>query len=105
MIHQQTLTLRARARGFHLVTEEVVRQLPQLPEVGVLSLFVQHTSCGLTINENCDPDVREDMEGIFNRLVPEGRAEYTHTLEGSDDRRRLPKQELCSIVFSFQSPN
>ena len=72
MIQQTELTLRPRARGFHLVTEEIVRQLPPLPRTGLVNLFVKHTSCGLTINENCDPDVREDMEEIFNRLVPEG---------------------------------
>lgn len=80
MIHQTEITLRPRPRGFHLVTEEVVRQLPQLPKTGLVNLFIKHTSCGLALNENYDPDVRQDMETIFDRLVPEGRSEYVHTL-------------------------
>ena len=97
MIQQTELTLRPRARGFHLVTEEIVRQLPPLPRTGLVNLFVKHTSCGLTINENCDPDVREDMEGIFNRLVPEGRSEYLHTLEGRDDMPAHAKAALTGV--------
>ena len=72
MIQQTTFTLRARARGFHLVTDEVLSHLPALPKTGLLNLFIQHTSAGLSVNENCDPDVRSDMEKIFNTLVREG---------------------------------
>ena len=97
MIQQTELTLRPRSRGFHLVTEEIVRQLPPLPRTGLVNLFVKHTSCGLTINENCDPDVREDMEGIFNRLVPEGRSKYLHTLEGRDDMPAHAKAALTGV--------
>ena len=71
MIQQTTFTLRARARGFHLVTDEVLSHLPALPKTGLLNLFIQHTSAGLSVNENCDPDVRSDMEKIFNNLVRE----------------------------------
>ena len=71
MIAQVEITLKPRRRGFHLVTDEIVSQLPTLPKTGLLNLFVKHTSCGLTINENADPDVRTDMESIFNRMVPE----------------------------------
>ncbi len=85
MWQQVEITLRARARGFHLVTEEVVRQLPALPSVGLLNLFLQHTSAALTINENYDPDVRVDLEAIFDRLVRERESYYTHTMEGPDD--------------------
>lgn len=62
MIQQTTFTLRPRTRGFHLVTDEVLSHLPALPKTGLLNLFIQHTSAGLSINENCDPDVRSDME-------------------------------------------
>ncbi len=85
MWQQVEMTLRARARGFHLVTEEIVRQLPALPDVGLLNLFIKHTSAALTINENYDPDVREDLESIFDRLVRESEPYYTHTMEGPDD--------------------
>lgn len=76
MIQQTTFTLRARARGFHLVTDEVLSHLPALPKTGLLNLFIQHTSARLSVNENCDPDVRSDMEKIFNNLVRERESWY-----------------------------
>ena len=81
MVQQIEITLKPKRRGFHLVTSEIVSQLPKLPKTGIVNIFTKHTSCGLSINENCDPDVRVDMETIFNRLVPENRPEYEHTLE------------------------
>lgn len=77
MIEQTTFTLRSRSRGFHLVTDEVVRHLPKLPQTGILQLFIQHTSAGLTLNENADPDVQVDMGAIFDRLVKERESYYT----------------------------
>jgi secondary thiamine-phosphate synthase enzyme len=85
MIYQIEITLRSMSRGFHLVTGDIMRQLPKLPKTGLLHLFTKHTSCGLSINENCDPEVRIDLETTFNHLVPENRPGYQHTLEGSDD--------------------
>lgn len=87
MWKQRTITLSARSRGFHLVTDEIIRQLLELAEfrVGVAHLFIQHTSASLTINENADPDVRRDMEAHFNHFVPEMQPYYAHTLEGPDD--------------------
>ncbi|GAB2642506.1 secondary thiamine-phosphate synthase enzyme YjbQ [Vibrio panuliri] len=87
MWSQKTLTLRARRRGFHLITDEIEQQLPQLRSisVGLLHLFVQHTSASLTINENADPTVRVDMEKHFNQSVPERAPYYQHTYEGDDD--------------------
>ncbi len=85
MSSQTSFQLRARPRGYHIVTEEVVRRLPPLPDSGVLHLFIQHTSAAITINENADPDVRTDFESIFNHLVPEQMPFLTHTLEGPDD--------------------
>lgn len=84
---QRTLRLAARPRGFHLVTGEVEEALPELAqvEVGLLHLFIQHTSASLTLNENASSDVRRDFESWFDRAVPEGAPYWTHTLEGEDD--------------------
>ena len=78
MIQQVEFSLRPLPRGFHLVTNEVMRNLPALPKTGILNLFVRHTSCGLSLNENFDPDVRHDLKGIFERLVPDGDPRYLH---------------------------
>ena len=95
MINQVQFSLRGRNRGFHLITEEVLRNLPSLPKVGLLHLFIQHTSAALSINENADPDVRTDMESIFNRLVKEREPYYVHTFEGADD---MPAHAKSSII-------
>lgn len=78
----------------HLVTDEIAAQLPELPETGVLHLFLQHTSAALTLNENADPDVRCDLEAVFDRLVREREPDYTHTLEGDDDMPAHAKSTL-----------
>ena len=101
MIQQIEITLSPKPRGFHLVTGDILRQLPKLPKTGLLNLFVKHTSCGLSINENCDPDVRADMETIFNRLVPENRPEYLHTMEGSDDMPAHAKSTLSGVSLTI----
>ena len=95
MAVQVRFTLKPRRRGFHLITDEVLRQLPQLPMTGLLNLFVQHTSCALSICENWDPSVREDLESIYDRLIPENAPYYQHTLEGSDD---MPAHAKCIIT-------
>lgn len=84
---QKHIVLKPRPRGFHLITGEVLGQLPELRQfgVGLAHLFIQHTSASLGINENADPDVRRDLEMHFSQAVPEGRGYYTHVLEGSDD--------------------
>ncbi|MBB6099887.1 secondary thiamine-phosphate synthase enzyme [Deinobacterium chartae] len=84
---QTEVTLRPRPRGFHLITREVQEALPELSrlEVGVLHVFVQHTSAALTLNENASPDVRRDFARYFDRAVPDGAAYFEHTLEGPDD--------------------
>ncbi len=105
MIAQVEITLKPRRRGFHLVTDEIVSQLPTLPKTGLLNLFVKHTSCGLTINENADPDVRADMEGIFNRMVPERQPFYTHTLEGDDDTPAHAKSTLSGVSLTIPITN
>ena len=90
------------SRGIHLVTDEIYARLPKLPSTGLLNLFIQHTSAGLTINENADPMVRTDFNEFFNRLVAEKQPWYKHTLEGDDD---LPAHIKASIVgFSLTIP-
>ena len=95
MWQQIEFRLQERRRGFHLVTDEILRNLPPLPEIGLLNLFIKHTSAALSINENADPDVRLDMESIFNRLVKEREPYYRHTLEGDDD---MPAHAKSSII-------
>ena len=95
MWKQVEFDLQSRRRGFHLITREILRNLPPLPEVGLLHLFIKHTSAGLSINENADPDVRMDMESIFNHLVKEREPYYQHTLEGNDD---MPAHAKSSII-------
>jgi secondary thiamine-phosphate synthase enzyme len=85
MIVQQTFSLGPYERGFHLITSEVLRHVHELPESGLLHLFIQHTSAGLTINENADPDVLHDFGLYFDTLAPEHLAQMRHTLEGPDD--------------------
>ena len=105
MIAQVEITLKPRRRGFHLVTNEIVCKLPPLPKTGLLNLFVKHTSCGLTINENADPDVRADMDGIFNRIVPERQPFYTHTLEGDDDMPAHAKSTISGVSLTIPITN
>jgi secondary thiamine-phosphate synthase enzyme len=86
-IYQRTISLKTRRRGFHLVTEEVERAIPEISkiDVGLCQLFIQHTSASLTINENADPTVRQDFEMFFNKTVKENDPDYEHDYEGSDD--------------------
>ncbi len=100
MAQQSEFRLPPYPRGFHLITEEVLQALPQLPKVGVLHLFIQHTSAGLTINENADPTVRTDFESSFNELVRENEPYYIHTYEGPDD---MPAHIKSSLVGSSVS--
>ena len=99
---QKEFSIKAKSRGFHLITREVLEQLTELREIetGILNLFIQHTSASLTINENADPDVRGDMERHFNHSVPENAPYYEHTLEGADD---MPAHIKASILGSSLS--
>ncbi len=102
MIQQYEITLPEYARGFHLITEEVLKSLADLPKAGILHLFIQHTSAGLTINENADPTVREDFDNSFNQLIKEREPFYKHTIEGDDD---MPAHIKASLVgFSVTIP-
>lgn len=85
MVRQSQFTLRARSRGYHVITREVLDGCPELPEAGLLHLFIQHTSAAITVNEAADPDVLVDFESVFNHIVPENLPFLVHTMEGPDD--------------------
>lgn len=95
---QRTIALSPRSRGFHLVSDEVVRALPELESlsIGLLHVFIQHTSASLSINENADPDVPADLEQAFNAIAPES-FPYAHTSEGPDD---MPAHVKASLLGS-----
>ncbi|QHJ87510.1 YjbQ family protein [Aequoribacter fuscus] len=97
MWYQTELRLRPRIRGFHLITRDIEQALEPLRQMhmGLLHVFIKHTSASLTINENADPTVRSDFEQVFDRLVPENAPYYEHTLEGSDD---LPAHIKSSLL-------
>lgn len=97
MWHQLEITLKPKTRGFHLITEEILMQVPQLKgiKIGIMHVFIKHTSASLTINENAAPDVRVDFESYFDRAVPENEPYYRHLDEGSDD---LPAHIKSSIL-------
>lgn len=102
MIQQVEFALAAKHRGCHLVTREIIDRLPQpLPKAGLLNLFVKHTSCALSINENTDPDVRSDMEKIMNHIVRENEPYYDHVLEGADDMPAHAKSSLFGVSLSI----
>lgn len=104
---QKEFALKTRPRGFHLVTNEILAQLPELREIkiGILHLFIQHTSASLTINENADPDVRYDLEQHFNHFVPENTPYYEHTTEGSDDMPAHIKSVILGNSLSIPINN
>jgi secondary thiamine-phosphate synthase enzyme len=94
---QREVRLRPRSRGFHLITRDVLEALPELGDfrVGLLHVFIRHTSASLTLNENASPDVRDDFESYFNAVVPEDARYWTHTIEGPDD---MPAHIKASIL-------
>lgn len=106
MIQQIEFTLSAKRRGCHLVTREILDKLPKpLPKTGMLNLFVKHTSCALSINENADPDVRTDMEKILNHIVKENEPYYDHVLEGADDMPAHAKSSLFGVSITIPITN
>lgn len=94
---QATIHLKPKSRGFHLISDDIHQNLPDISmiSVGILHLFIQHTSASLTLNENADPTVRTDMESHFNKYVPERASYYLHTYEGDDD---MPAHIKASIL-------
>ncbi|MBP97945.1 secondary thiamine-phosphate synthase [Candidatus Poribacteria bacterium] len=105
MVKQTNLILPPFRRGFHLITSEIVEAIGKLPAAGLMNIFLQHTSAGITINENADPTVRRDFESSFNHLVAENEPFYIHTYEGSDDMPAHIKSALvgCSITIPITS--
>jgi secondary thiamine-phosphate synthase enzyme len=100
---QREVTLRPRPRGFHLITRDVLEALPELERlrVGLLHVFIRHTSASLTLNENASPDVRDDFESYFNAAVPEDARYWTHTIEGPDDMPAHIKASLLGPSLSL----
>ena len=105
--YQKELILAARPRGFHLITREIVAQLPEIGRfaIGLAHLFIRHTSAALALNENADPTVRADMEAYFNRLAPENAAYYRHTSEGPDDMPAHLKAVLLGSSLTIPISN
>ena len=102
MIQQMEFSLSAKRRGCHLVTQEIQTHLPRLlPKAGLLHLFVKHTSCALSVNENADPDVRSDMEKVLNHIVRENEPYYDHVLEGADDMPAHAKSSLFGVSLTI----
>lgn len=105
MVAQTLFSLPPFGRGCHLITNDIINNIPQLPDMGLLNLFIQHTSAALCINENADPDVRIDMNAIFNKLVREREPFYNHTLEGDDDMPAHAKSIITGISVSIPIRN
>lgn len=105
MVRQTEFSLPPFGRGFHLITGLVVKNLPELPQQGLLHLFIKHTSAGLCISENCDPDVLRDFESSFNHIVREGEPFYRHTAEGPDDMPSHIKSVMTGHSLSIPVTN
>ena len=101
MVTHHHIALRPRARGYHIVTDEILGQLPDLPDSGMFQLFIQHTSAAITINEAADPDVLTDFESIMNKIVPENLPFLVHTIEGPDDMPAHIKAALIGNHISI----
>lgn len=97
MVEQTEIILPAFKRGYHLITGLIESRLPQLPEKGLMNILIQHTSAGITLNENADPSVRRDFESFMNKLIPENDPVYQHTDEGPDD---MPAHLKASLIGS-----
>lgn len=105
MIEQVVIRLPEFARGYHLITSYLTANIKNLPEKGLLNVFIQHTSAGLTINENADPSVRDDFELAMNHIIPENLSGFTHTLEGADDMPAHIKASLVGQSISIPITN
>jgi secondary thiamine-phosphate synthase enzyme len=105
MIEQLEITLPSFKRGYHLITDLIELQLPPLPEKGLVNLLLQHTSAGISLNENADPSVRYDFETFMNKLVPENVLAFIHVLEGSDDMPAHLKSSLIGASLTIPVTN
>ncbi|XWN36225.1 MAG: secondary thiamine-phosphate synthase enzyme YjbQ [Balneola sp.] len=106
-VFQKEISLSPKSRGFHLITREVLDEIPEISRVsaGIMQVFIKHTSASLTVNENADPTVRRDFESFFNRTVPEDVSLYEHTLEGTDDMTSHIKSSLLGSSVSVPVTN
>lgn len=107
MWFQREITLSPKSRGFHIITDEIIREVPEIKEIttGMAHVFIKHTSASLTINENADPSVRRDFLSHFKRMVPEDTSLYEHTLEGADDMTSHIKSSLLGHSVSAPITN
>lgn len=105
VFYQKEFALKARSRGCHLITGEVLGQIGELPRAGMLNLFLKHTSAALTINENADPDVTVDMAAVYDRLVRDGEPYFRHTMEGDDDMSAHAKSSLTGVSLNIPITN
>lgn len=107
MFHQKEITLSPRSRGYHIITDEIVSEVPEISkiETGLAHIFIKHTSASLTINENADPSVRRDFKSHFKRMVPEDTSLYEHTLEGPDDMTSHIKSSLLGHSVTIPITN
>ena len=103
MVFQKTIQLPPFAIGFHLITDKILKEIPNVS--GIVQVFIQHTSASLTINENADPTVRMDFETFFNNLVSEDNSNFLHTDEGPDDMTSHIKSSLLGSSVSFPIKN
>ncbi len=102
---QYKITLPPYKRGFHIITEDILNAIPNLPEIGIVNIFIQHTSAGITINEAADPTVLTDFESSFNKLIPENEPHYIHTYEGNDDMSAHLKASIVGSSVSIPITN
>ena len=101
MLNQYEITLPPFRRGFHLITRHILDQIGELPETGLMNIFIHHTSAGLMINENADPSVRTDLNSSFDHLAPERMSYYTHVMEGDDDMPAHIKSALTGVSLTI----
>jgi secondary thiamine-phosphate synthase enzyme len=104
---QKEITLRSRNKGFHLITDEILSNTPEIHQIkiGLINILLKHTSASLTLNENADPDVRSDMKNYFDELVPENKGYFEHTSEGSDDMPAHIKTSLLGNSLTIPITN
>lgn len=105
MVKQYYLTLKPLTRGYHVITNEIISAIDDFPESGIVNIFVQHTSAGISINENADISVRQDFEMSMNRIIVEGAKYYTHSFEGDDDMPAHLKSSIigCSVSIPIKN--
>ena len=106
-IIQKEFSIKPRSRGFHIITDEILQNIPELKQIktGIANIFIKHTSASLSINENADPSVRTDMETHFNIMVPEEADHYEHTFEGPDDMTSHIKTSILGTSLSIPVTN